>query len=80
MGLLPNCLFWDGNGKGVEIYGGASDNIVSDNLIMSNTEDGIHVAGSGTGRERIRDNQIGEKACPMAGTPSSSGTDPVPQP
>ncbi|MFC2030026.1 right-handed parallel beta-helix repeat-containing protein [Chloroflexota bacterium] len=64
IGLLPNGLFADGNGNGVEIYDASSDNIVSGNLIMGNTGDGVWIAGSGTDRNQIQANQIGGESLP----------------
>jgi parallel beta-helix repeat protein len=53
-GLSPHS-----NVTGIEMFNGAHDNIISENVIAGNTLDGISIMGSGTDYNEIRGNGIG---------------------
>jgi parallel beta-helix repeat protein len=59
IGIDPTGAAAWGNGTGIDIFGSATTNTISGNVISGNTLDGIKIAGTGTDFNTVKNNIIG---------------------
>lgn len=70
VGLGPDGLAGWGNGSGIHVSHGASENILAHNMISGNDQDGILISGSTTHSNKVRRNHIGLDATGTVAVPN----------